>query len=105
MEIKRRKIRVNGKEYTEYVHNDKVYKNLTELLLSIFENHGEFYKKIFNVSYEDAAYAGWLPGWNVFLPENPGFRKFIQDKGKIYKEVYEETLPLRQIVEEELFKD
>ena len=105
MEVIRRKIRVNGKEYTEYVYNNKVYKNLSDLLVHEFNTHGEFYKKIFNVSEQDAAYAGWLPSWSVFLPTNAGFAEFIKNKGRIQKEVYEETISLKQAVEEELFKD
>ena len=104
MEIKKRRIRINGKEYIEYEINNRVYKDLYELLLYTFSSHGEFYEKVFGVNRRDAELAGWLPGWLAFQPENPGFRKFIQDRGKIHKEIYEETIPLRQAVEEELFK-
>jgi len=105
MTVVKRRIKINGREYVEYEVNGKAYRKLTELLLYEFRDHGEFYEKIFGVNRKDAADAGWMPGWNVFLPENPGFRKFIEDRGKIHKEIYEETLPLRQVVEEELFKD
>ena len=105
MIVVKRKIKINGREYVEYECNNKTYRKLDELLLYTFRDHGEFYEKIFNVSRQDAADAGWMPGWNVFLPENPGFRKFLEDRGRIQKEIVEETIPLRQLIEEELFKD
>ena len=104
MNVIRRKVRVNGKEYIEYAINNKTYKNLYELLLYEFRDHGEFYEKIFGVNRQDAADAGWMPGWCVFLPENPGFRKFLEDRGRIQKEIFEETISLREAVEQELFK-
>ena len=105
MIVVKRKIKINGREYVEYECNNKTYRKLTELLLYTFRDHGEFYERIFGINRQDAADAGWMPNWVVFSTENPGFRKFIEDRGKIHKEIYEETLPLRQVVEEELFKD
>ena len=105
MNIIRRKVKINGREYVEYEVNGKTYKNLSELLIHTFNTHGEFYKAVFGVSEKDAADAGWLPSWSVFLPTNAGFQKFIQDRGKIQKEIFEETISLKQAVEEELFKD
>ena len=104
MMVTRRKIKINNREYVEYELDGKTYKNLYELLLYTFNTHGEFYQKIFGVSKKDAEDAGWLPSWNVFRPENPGFKKFIEDRGRIQKEVFEETISLREAVEQELFK-
>jgi len=105
MMVIRRKIKINNKEYVEYELDGKTYKNLTELLLSVFRDHGEFYEKVFQINRKDAELAGWLPSWHVFLPANAGFKKFIEDRGKIQKEIFEETISLKQAVEEELFKD
>jgi len=104
MNVIRRKVRVNGKEHIEYEINNRVYKDLYELLLYTFSSHGEFYEKVFGVNRRDAELAGWLPGWLAFRPENPGFKKFLEDRGRIQKEVFEETISLREAVEQELFK-
>jgi len=104
MNIIKRKIKINGREHVEYEANGKTYKDLYELLLYEFKNHGDFYEKVFGVSRKDAELAGWLPSWVAFRPENPGFKKFIEDRGRIQKEVFEETISLREAVEQELFK-
>jgi hypothetical protein len=105
MQVIKRTIKINGAEYVQYIYNGKTYQKLSDLLFENFQNHGEFYKKIFGVDEEDAKLAGWSPSICSFSRANIGFEKFIKDKGKIKKEIIEETISLKEAVEQEYFKD
>jgi len=103
MEVKRVKVVVNGKEYVEYLYNNKKYSNLADLLRENFANRGEFYEKVFGINREDAELAGWGPHCKDF--SGYGFSQFVKDRGKIQKQIFEETISLRQAIQEEFFKD
>jgi len=85
--------RVNGIEWIYYRYNGKEYKELSDLLRDNFENQGEFYQKVVGVDVEKASLAKWHPDDRYFNSSNcGGWKKFIEDGGKITEEIIEEQV-------------
>jgi hypothetical protein len=98
--IKRIIVRVNGNEMVYYKVDDSNEKlsSPAEVLKKLYKNHGELYEKIFNIDQETALLAGWHPSDFDFNDNCEGWRKFLEAKGKVHKEVIEEEFTIDEFV-------
>lgn len=79
---------INGYNHYSYSIDDSTwYDSIPELLKSTYNTQGNFYENFCKVTNTEAKYMEWDPDSNRFSDENPGWKKFIKDKGLINKNV------------------
>jgi len=69
---------------------------VADVLRLLFKDQGELYERIFGVSREDAALAGWRPDDRHFCDVSDGWVKFLEAGGKIEKQVQTETMSVEE---------
>ena len=98
MKIKKITIRVNGNEKVYYEWNCKKYEKVWKLLREVFKDQGELYEKIYSVDRETAEIAGWHPQDQTFNTDCAGWQKFLEEKGKIDKQIIEQEFDLIKFI-------
>jgi len=96
--VKKIIVRVNGNEKVIYEWNGEKYEAVWKVLKRIYCDQGELYEKVYNVDRETAQLAGWHPEDETFNPDCAGWRKFLEEKGKIDKQIIEQELDLVEFV-------
>jgi hypothetical protein len=90
-----------SKDGKKFVNEDGTqFDSLQDLLEGTFKDQGEFYEKVFGVSYQEASDANWHPYDDDFSASIcAGFDRFVKDKGVITKEK-----DLKTYITDELFE-
>ena len=96
--IKKVTVRVNGNEEIYYEIKGERFRREWEVLRKVFKNQGELYEQIYSVNRKTAEIAGWHPQDQTFNTDCQGWQKFLEDQGKVHKEVVEEELSVEQFV-------
>ena len=90
---------VNTQKHKTYGDQDQEV--LREYLHDRYKNHGNLYKKVFGVSFDDATLAGWHPDDCTFSKYCKGWVQFTRDKGKIKICTTTKVVPVSSILFEE----
>ena len=98
MEVVRKTVSVNDATEVRYVYEGEEHKCLSDILRKEFNQHGDFYEKVLGVSFADAKLAGWHPDHYDFCDDCDGWRKMIQDQGKVTKTEKNEVVNVLDIL-------
>ena len=96
--IKKITIRVNGNEKTYYEYNGERFRREWEVLKKIYKDQGELYEEIYGIDRETAEMAGWHPNDADFNTNCGGWQKFLEEKGKIDKQIIEQEFDLIKFI-------
>lgn len=98
MKILVKKIRTGTRTYTTYPYGGEDYQTLASRLFAEFRTQGEFYEKVLGVSQEWARWAGWHPENGIFDTRDPGWKKMIEDEGKINADTTQEEVDIKTLL-------